>query len=64
MAVFSPFLILSFLTISVNITIGVACGRGYSRERELFLPLGSVERILLLSIIKWMCFAFLIFEKL
>ena len=32
-AVFSPFLILSFLTVSVNITIGVACGEGYSGGR-------------------------------
>ena len=32
-------------------------------EGQLFLPLGSVERILLLPIIKWMCFACMIFDK-
>ena len=40
-AVFSPFLILSFLTVSVNITTGVACGGGYSRGRAAVFALGE-----------------------
>ena len=41
MAVFSPFLILSFLTVSVNITTGVACGGGYSRGGAAVSSLGE-----------------------
>ena len=40
-AVFSPFLILSFLTVSVKITIGVACGEGYSRVGAAVFSLGE-----------------------
>ena len=64
MAVFSLFLILSFLTVSVNITIGVACGGGYSWGGAAVFALGECGEDLLLPIIKWMCFACMIFEKL
>lgn len=41
MAVCSPFLILSFLTVSVNITIGVPYGGGYSGGGAAVFALGE-----------------------
>ena len=60
---FSPFLVLRLLMVSVTI-IGVACGGGYSGEGAAVVALGECGEDLLLPIIKWMCFACMIFEKL
>ena len=60
---FSPFLVLRLLMVSVTI-IGVACGGGYSREGAAVFALGECGENLLLPIIKWMCFACMVFEKL
>ena len=49
--------------VSVTI-IGVACGGGYSGEGAAVVALGECGEDLLLPIIKWMCFACMIFEKL
>ena len=60
---FYPFFILRLLMVSVTI-IGVACGGGYSGEGAAVVALGECGEDLLLPIIKWMCFACMIFEKL
>ena len=50
--------------VSENITIGVACEGGYSGGGVVVFALGEFGGDLVLPIIRWMCFACMIFEKL